>query len=165
MTPTNDTPWWDQPKQEETPWWDTPKPPENTWWDSSDKKTIYNEGKSNKIATENAANTLLEQVSAPSEKETENTEKSDEKTTNGSIFNILQSWAQHNIHTLVYTLIGLLGGIGILTLGFWKTFLIALCLSIGYLLGSVQDGNPHLMQKLKSFSRKFLDNNPFLHKD
>ena len=171
-TPTNDTPWWDQPKEEETPWWDTPKEPEIPWWDSSDKKSIYNEGKSNETTTEIAANPLLEPDTDEIIMEQENTKNDTQETSPSAlkqnlkqITNSALNWCHHNIHAIVYTLIGLLCGLGILNIGFWKTFLIALCLGTGYVLGSVQDGNPHLMQKIKNFSRKFLDNNPFFHKD
>lgn len=136
MTPQNDTPWWDTdtPKEDDTPWWDRPAAPSATYYDEQ-----YTESND-------------ETTQAPSASKHPET------------WRRILLWANRNIHTVIYMAIGLCFAIGILKIGFWRTFLVALCLGIGYVLGSWHDGNPRLIRRIKNFSRRFLDDNPFINK-
>ena len=71
-------------------------------------------------------------------------------------------WANANRHTVLYMFIGLLCAIGILCFGFWRTFLVALCVGTGYLIGSWRDGNPRLMAHIRRFYARWIDDNPFM---
>ena len=126
-----------------TPWRDTdePKQQPTPWWDTDESTDVP-------LFTDSHA----PKTDAPTRIDMRNTWA-----------RILQ-WVNQNIHTVIYMTIGLCMAIGILNIGFWRTFLVALCLGGGYLLGSWHDGNPGLMRRLKRFSQRFLDGNPFMNK-
>ncbi len=65
-------------------------------------------------------------------------------------------------HTLLYSTIGLALGIGFLTLGFWRTLLVAGLIFLGNLIGSVKDGNPRLAQRVAHFYHYWIEDNPFI---
>ncbi len=50
-------------------------------------------------------------------------------------------------------LAGLLFGILVLVVGFWRSVFLAICIGVGYFIGSMYDG----CSKLRMFLRKFYD--------
>lgn len=78
------------------------------------------------------------------------------------IKNIILSWMRQNLNTVLWMLLGFAIGLGILVLGFWKTALIVLCLLAGYLYGSYKDGNPRLLERIRRFIERYIDDNPLL---
>ena len=79
-----------------------------------------------------------------------------------SSHDLFKEWLYAHVHTAIFMTLGLLFSVGILTVGFWKTFLIALCLGTGYLYGSYLDGNPRLSERLRHFIEHWIDDNPLL---
>jgi uncharacterized membrane protein len=65
----------------------------------------------------------------------------------------LQLISRHKGKTTGITL-GFLFGIFTVILGFWKTFFIALCITVGFFLGKRFDENDHF----KDIMNKFLNN-------
>lgn len=126
-----------------TPWWDTdePKQQPTPWWDT--EETTHEP----LFTTPQASKT-----NAP------------KRLNMGDTWTRILQWVNQNIHTVIYMTIGLCVAVGILKIGFWRTFLVALCLGGGYLLGSWHDGNPSLIQRLQRFSRRFIEGNPFMNK-
>ncbi|MBM7581292.1 putative membrane protein [Caldicoprobacter guelmensis] len=50
--------------------------------------------------------------------------------------------------------VGLLFGVLVLVVGFWRSLFLAICIGIGYLIGSVYDGG----SKLRMFLKKMFSN-------
>lgn len=126
-----------------TPWWDTdePKKQETPWWDNdqpAEEPAYYQ--------TQDAA------------------PQTPHRLNHSDVWTRVMTWVSQNLHTVIYMAIGLCLAIGILKIGFWRTFLIALCLGGGYILGSWHDGNPYIIRRFQRFSRRFLDDNPFMNK-
>lgn len=140
MTTQNDTPWWDTDNNREdtTPWWDKP--------DDIEAKAPRQDEKwwDDPAYTASA--------------------DSPHTVTHMDTWSRIVNWVNANFHTVIYMAIGLCMAAGILKIGFWRTFLVALCLGGGYILGSWRDGNPQVMQRFKRFSRRWLDDNPFIKK-
>jgi len=55
---------------------------------------------------------------------------------------------------IVGVLAGLLFGILVLAVGFWRSVFLAICVTVGYVIGSVYDGG----SKLRMFLRKMFFN-------
>lgn len=126
-----------------TPWWDTDEPKEQPtpWWDTDQVKE-----EPTYLQPQAPASTTPPHV------------------TRGDTWTRILQWLNKNLHTVIYMLIGLCLAVGILKIGFWRTFLVALCLAGGYIIGSWHDGNPNLIRRLKRFSQRFIEGNPFMNK-
>lgn len=79
-----------------------------------------------------------------------------------SSWRLITDWVHQNIHTTIYMLIGLAVAIAFLCFGFWRTLLVAICLGVGYTLGSWRDGNPRLKARISRFYARWIDDNPFM---
>ena len=157
MEPQNDTPWWDKTadSDESAPWWDQPKETEDTpWWDTT----------ASAAQTMTEEEPLQEQAAQPAGAGSKplRLESGELNNTLRSTAHLIIHWCNQNIHTVIYTLIGLFCALGILKIGFWKTALLAIFIGGGFVIGSWHDGNPNLMQRIRGFSHRFLDNNPFM---
>lgn len=120
-----------------TPWWDTDTPhtPNDPWWDTPKKEPI---------------DPPMPQKDSPHRLE-------------GGAWTLLLEWVKHNRYTAIYMAIGLFLAVGILNIGFWRTFLVAFFIGSGYVLGSWQDGNPKLIRRMKHFTTHFIEDNPFMN--
>lgn len=126
-----------------TPWWDTDEPKEQPtpWWDTDQTKE-----------EQSFFQQQAQQPIAP------------QRVNRGDTWTRVLQWMNQNIHTVIYMVIGLGLAVGILKIGFWRTFLVAFCLGGGYVIGSWHDGNPNLIRRFQRFSQRFIDNNPFMNK-
>lgn len=66
----------------------------------------------------------------------------------------LTTFGKKNFHALLYSGFGLAAAILFMTLGFWKTLLIAILVGIGATIGRYQDGSVFLHKLLMRLIRK-----------
>lgn len=64
------------------------------------------------------------------------------------------AFGKSNFHTLVYSGIGLVAAILIMTIGFWRALLILCLMGIGAVIGRYQDGSHFLRGLLMRLLRK-----------
>ena len=62
----------------------------------------------------------------------------------------LSLWTTHKAR-LLGVIIGLLIGILFLTLGFWRTLFLVICMTIGYLIGQKIDHQEDLIEALSKY--------------
>lgn len=64
----------------------------------------------------------------------------------------MYTFIKSNKGKLIGVLAGLLFGILVLVVGFWRSLFLAICIGIGYFIGSVYDGGNKLRMLLKKFN-------------
>lgn len=64
---------------------------------------------------------------------------------------IFWNYAQGHPHTVIYGIVGLVLALMVLIVGFWPTFLIALFVGIGVVIGQVVDGDGVIVQLIERF--------------
>lgn len=67
---------------------------------------------------------------------------------------IVNFWQTHNYATKC-AIIGLLCGLAIVLIGFWKTLFVALCVVIGVAIGKAKDNNVDLKDLAAEILNKF----------